>query len=400
MAKRLQWIFAFLTALGGVVLLAQNPVSISQVGTTPVTTTVPVSGTVAATQSGTWTVQPGNTANSTPWLTTISQGGNSAAVNGSGQLSITCANCSGSGASAVDESAFTQGTNSVAPSGLLFKTAYTALTTGQVGIWRGFSDGSGFVMGSVASGATDSGNPVKVGGIYNSSPITLTNGQRGDVQLDANGYAKVNISAGGSTTVTEAATVTANQASVALTDSVLFAYDGSTDSRLRSRAGLINSADVGLVTRPFLPSDGTNTTPAMDAVARPGFQKVTDGTNTMADPCTFLAKTTDPFSLTARAVVIAAVSAKKNYICAIAVVAGAAEILNIDEGTGTTCQTGTAAIAGSTTAANGLSFAANGGMTIGNGQATVLAGKTVNVDTCLVPSGSNRLSGFITYVQQ
>jgi hypothetical protein len=29
---------------------------------------VPVSGTVAATQSGTWTVQPGNTANTTPWL--------------------------------------------------------------------------------------------------------------------------------------------------------------------------------------------------------------------------------------------------------------------------------------------------------------------------------------------
>lgn len=33
---------------------------------------VPVSGTVAATQSGTWTVQPGNTANSTPWLMTVS----------------------------------------------------------------------------------------------------------------------------------------------------------------------------------------------------------------------------------------------------------------------------------------------------------------------------------------
>lgn len=42
--------------------------------------TQPVSGTVAATQSGTWTVQPGNTANTTPWLTTINQGGNSAAV--------------------------------------------------------------------------------------------------------------------------------------------------------------------------------------------------------------------------------------------------------------------------------------------------------------------------------
>jgi hypothetical protein len=40
----------------------------------------PVSGTVAATQSGTWTVQPGNTANTTPWLATIAQGGNSAIV--------------------------------------------------------------------------------------------------------------------------------------------------------------------------------------------------------------------------------------------------------------------------------------------------------------------------------
>jgi len=35
---------------------------------------------VLATQSGTWTVQPGNTANTTPWLTTINNGGNSAAV--------------------------------------------------------------------------------------------------------------------------------------------------------------------------------------------------------------------------------------------------------------------------------------------------------------------------------
>jgi hypothetical protein len=39
-----------------------------------------IAGTVSATQSGIWTVQPGNTANTTPWLTTISQGGNSAAV--------------------------------------------------------------------------------------------------------------------------------------------------------------------------------------------------------------------------------------------------------------------------------------------------------------------------------
>lgn len=47
------------------------------------------------------------------------------------------------------------------------------------------------VGGNVASGATDSGNPVKVGGVYNSTPPTLTNGQRGDIQMDAQGGQKV-----------------------------------------------------------------------------------------------------------------------------------------------------------------------------------------------------------------
>lgn len=119
-----------------------------------------------------------------------------------------------------------------------------------------------------------------------------------------------------------------------------------------------------------------------------------------ADPCQSQVKITDPFSLTARGVIIAATSAKKNYICAILVVAATAEIFNIYEGTGTTCQTGTAAILGSTTAANGASFAANGGGMIGTGAAAIINGKTANVDTCIVPSSTNRLSGFVTYVQQ
>ncbi len=52
------------------------------------TGTFTVSGTVAATQSGTWTVQPGNTANTTPWLATINQGGNSAAVKAASTAAI------------------------------------------------------------------------------------------------------------------------------------------------------------------------------------------------------------------------------------------------------------------------------------------------------------------------
>lgn len=49
---------------------------------------ITVDGTVAATQSGTWTVQPGNTANTTPWLSTINQGGNSATVTGANALKV------------------------------------------------------------------------------------------------------------------------------------------------------------------------------------------------------------------------------------------------------------------------------------------------------------------------
>lgn len=136
-AKRLQWIFVVLTAIGGgVFVYAQNPVSISQVGTTPVTTTVPVSGTVTATgpltdtqlratavpvtaaqataanlnatvvgtgtfavqaaQSGTWTVQPGNTANTTAWkvdgsAVTQPVSGTVTANAGSGTLAVSLA---------------------------------------------------------------------------------------------------------------------------------------------------------------------------------------------------------------------------------------------------------------------------------------------------------------------
>lgn len=53
--------------------------------------------------------------------------------------------------------------------------------------------GTAAMGGSVASGATDSGNPVKVGGKYNSTKPTLTDGQRGDMQLGTRGSLAVTI---------------------------------------------------------------------------------------------------------------------------------------------------------------------------------------------------------------
>ena len=58
-------------------------VNIIKVGGTPVSSPLPVS----AAQSGTWTVQPGNTANTTPWLVNSTLIGNTAVL--SGQQSVT-----------------------------------------------------------------------------------------------------------------------------------------------------------------------------------------------------------------------------------------------------------------------------------------------------------------------
>lgn len=43
------------------------------------------------------------------------------------------------------------------------------------------------IVGNVANAATDSGNPVKIGGKYNSTKPTYTDGQRGDFQIDTKG---------------------------------------------------------------------------------------------------------------------------------------------------------------------------------------------------------------------
>ncbi len=80
--------------------------------------------------------------------------------------------------------------------------------------------------------------------------------------------------------------------------------------------------------------------------------------------------------------------------------ATAAEIVSITEGTGTVCGTSEAALIGSTTDANGMSFAANGGEAMVGGASTVVAGITAAQDVCLNVSGTNRVSGFITWVQR
>lgn len=57
------------------------------------------------------------------------------------------------------------------------------------------------VQGNAASGATDAGNPVKVGGKYVAAGVTLTDGQRGDLQLTSGGSVRMSIVEGGGSLV-------------------------------------------------------------------------------------------------------------------------------------------------------------------------------------------------------
>jgi hypothetical protein len=63
------------------------------------------------------------------------------------------------------------------------------------------------VGGNVASGATDSGNPVKVGCKFNSTRPTFTDGQRGDCQIDTRGNLAVCLSTDAGSSCNGAATL-------------------------------------------------------------------------------------------------------------------------------------------------------------------------------------------------
>lgn len=49
------------------------------------------------------------------------------------------------------------------------------------------------VQGNVASGVTDVGNPVKIGGVFKASLPTFTDGQRGDAQIDSHGNLRMRL---------------------------------------------------------------------------------------------------------------------------------------------------------------------------------------------------------------
>lgn len=99
------------------------------------------------------------------------------------------------------------------------------------------------------SGTADTGrNPVKVGGVYNSTKPVLTDGQRGDVQVGTRGSLIVQLAgADGASTVTAGtpADATAGQ-SGAFTDSFGMLFNGTTWDRARAASATDLALQSGL----------------------------------------------------------------------------------------------------------------------------------------------------------
>lgn len=114
----------------------------------------------------------------------------------------------------------------------------------------GDTAGNAKVVGNVAAGAADSGNPVKVAGVYNSTRPTLTNAQRGDLQLGTRGSLAISIFGVDSGTGVNVFTSNADGQSYSnglSTNSQNAVSNGSTWDKMRGVTNATNSTGVGIV---------------------------------------------------------------------------------------------------------------------------------------------------------
>lgn len=84
------------------------------------------------------------------------------------------------------------------------------------------------VGGNVADGAADTGNTVKVGGVYDSTLPVYANGQRGHLELDANGRLLVRTAAFSYRQIAGVATITVKSGAGYLNSVVINAASAST----------------------------------------------------------------------------------------------------------------------------------------------------------------------------
>lgn len=93
------------------------------------------------------------------------------------------------------------------------------------------------VGGNVSSGGIDAGNPVKIGGVFNTTPPTLTNGQRGDAQLGSRGAINVTLTSLNGTVSPVYGTLSSDAVATGsagmFTETFNYLFNGATFDRVR-----------------------------------------------------------------------------------------------------------------------------------------------------------------------
>lgn len=175
----------------------------------------------------------------------------------------------GGGTQYADGATFTQGTSLGNLSMGTYQSSHQTLTTGKSGaiavdINRNTltniatkldstndSVTASNTTGNVASAGTDSGNPVKVGGVYNSTQPTFTNGQRGDLQLGSRGSLRTELfgpsSASGAAVISPGSDGASVQQALQV-NTQPYVYNGSTYDRQRSAPGGTGTMAIGGLT--------------------------------------------------------------------------------------------------------------------------------------------------------
>jgi hypothetical protein len=326
----------------------------------------------------------------------------------SANLKVNCVTgCSSSGGSSLaDEGSFTQGTTSFTPIGGFYNSSPTPLTSGQGGAAQLTADRSIFT------------NINKVGGVAVSLYATLFSAQAATGTATSSAV-RIPGSNGYGTLWITGASITGSPSGC----QVALAYQPNTGSPASSAQATISftpgNSTQGLAVAPTLPSGdqyvgtyscGTYPTAGTISVvfdpsnALPPNQSVNlaqiGGTAPVIDPCGANAGSQATINLTASGQVITGTSSKQTYICGLDVVTATAQNIALVEGTGSTCGTSTAGMAGGATAATGWNFAANGGLVKGVGGNWVYKTATAADNVCLLLSGTGQTSGEIRYVQQ
>jgi hypothetical protein len=218
------------------------------------------------------------------------------------------------------------------------------------------------VGGNAASGAADSGNPVKAGCVFNTTQPTVTTGQRVDEQCSARGAQII---------ATGADTPSFNLSQVGGTAIVT--------------GGVAGTQGVG------------GTTANGSAVGGNPFQIAgnASGNVTRAIFCDNWTK----INQTAGAQLITGAATKQTYVCNLFIYSATAQNAALVEGTGTVCATGILGLMGGSTAATGQNLAANQGFVLP--ASTVPWAKTVTAadNVCLLQSGTGQISGVIVWTQ-